>query len=48
MKKACKDILENVSQLEYKIDGLIFTPAELGVFSYYPREARECTKSPTH
>ena len=38
MRKACKDILDNEKNLEYKIDGLIFTPAELGVFSYYPRE----------
>lgn len=36
MKKACKNILENVYKLGYKIDGLIFTPAEVPVYGYYP------------
>ena len=45
MKKACKDILEDASGLGYKIDGLIFTPADLGVFSYYPKESASIKSS---
>ena len=34
--KENKNILTNHSKLPYEIDGLIFTPAKLGVYSYYP------------
>lgn len=36
MKKACSDLLSDVHDLPYEIDGLIFTPADLSVFGYYP------------
>ncbi len=32
----CKEILNNPSNYPYEIDGLIFTPAKLAVYSYYP------------
>ena len=34
--KENKNILENHKRLPYEIDGLIFTPAKLAVYSYYP------------
>ena len=34
--KENKNILENHKKLPYEIDGLIFTPAKLAVYSYYP------------
>ena len=38
MKLACKSILGDgvATNFPYEIDGLIFTPAELSVFGYYP------------
>lgn len=36
MKKTCKKILDNSYKLGYKIDGLIFTPADIPVYGYYP------------
>lgn len=36
MKKACKDLLHDAHDLPYEIDGLVFTPANLAVFGYYP------------
>jgi len=35
----CKNILENVKSYPYEIDGLIFTPAKLAVYSYYANKA---------
>ena len=32
----CKDILENPENYPYEIDGLIFTPAKLAVYAFYP------------
>ena len=32
----CKEILENPKKYPYEIDGLIFTPAKLALYSYYP------------
>lgn len=32
----CKKILDNHSKYPYEIDGLIFTPAKLAVYSFYP------------
>ena len=32
----CKEILNNPRNYPYEIDGLIFTPAKLAVYSYYP------------
>jgi hypothetical protein len=32
----CKEILTNHRKFPYEIDGLIFTPAKLAVYSYYP------------
>ena len=32
----CREILNNVHKYPYEIDGLIFTPAKLAVYSYYP------------
>ena len=34
--KDCKEILTNHHKFPYEIDGLIFTPAKLAVYSYYP------------
>ena len=39
MFKACKEILEN--NWKYEIDGLIFTPVDLAVFSYYPNQYKK-------
>jgi hypothetical protein len=36
MKHACKNLLRGATALPYEIDGLIFTPAELSVFGFYP------------
>ena len=32
----CKEILDNPQNFPYDIDGLIFTPAKLAVYSFYP------------
>jgi len=32
----CREILSNSHKYPYEIDGLIFTPAKLAVYSYYP------------
>jgi hypothetical protein len=41
MKAKCKAILDRQTELPYEIDGLIFTPADLGVCGYYPgKEAK--------
>jgi len=32
----CKEILNNPTNYPYEIDGLIFTPAKLSVYGYYP------------
>ena len=32
----CKEILNNPENFPYEIDGLIFTPAKLAVYSFYP------------
>jgi hypothetical protein len=32
----CKNILDNPQNYPYEIDGLIFTPAKLAVYSFYP------------
>lgn len=32
----CKDILNNPEKFPYEIDGLIFTPAKLALYSFYP------------
>jgi len=34
--KECRRILDNASKYPYHIDGLIFTPTDLGVFAHYP------------
>jgi hypothetical protein len=36
MKAACQQVLYASHDLPYEIDGLIFTPADLGVCGYYP------------
>jgi hypothetical protein len=36
MKDTCKELLSGARNLPYDIDGLIFTPAHLSVFGYYP------------
>lgn len=36
MLSACKSMLKQTDDLPYEIDGLIFTPANLPVFGYYP------------
>jgi len=36
MFSACKDFLQQARNLPYNIDGLIFTPALLSVFGFYP------------
>jgi hypothetical protein len=36
MKEACHDILQGAKKLSYDVDGLIFTPADLSVYGYYP------------
>ena len=37
----CNEILSNTDQYDYHIDGLIFTPTKLGVFSYYANKPVE-------
>ena len=37
----CNEILSNTDQYEYHIDGLIFTPTKLGVFSHYANKPVE-------
>ena len=39
--KNCDEILSNLDQYDYNIDGLIFTPTKLGVFSYYANKQVE-------
>ena len=36
MKETCKQILSGARNLPYHVDGLIFTPADLAVYGYYP------------
>lgn len=36
MMEACKQILDGKKQRPYDIDGMVFTPARLSVFGYYP------------
>lgn len=36
MRDACRALLQGGKDLPYHIDGLIFTPADLSVFGYYP------------
>jgi len=36
MKDTCKQMLSGARNLPYDVDGLIFTPAHLPVFGYYP------------
>lgn len=36
MRDACRALLEGSQKLPYDIDGLVFTPAGLGVCAYYP------------
>ena len=36
MKDTCKELLSGARKLPYEVDGLIFTPAHLSVFGYYP------------
>lgn len=37
----CNEILSNEKEYDYNIDGLIFTPTKLGVFSYYANKPVE-------
>lgn len=39
----CKKILQSVKSYPYEIDGLIFTPAKLAVYSYYANKAVQIT-----
>jgi len=41
--KDCNDILTNHKNYPYEIDGLIFTPAKLPLYSYYPGKPVEIT-----
>jgi len=41
----CKEILNNSHQYPYEIDGLIFTPAKLPLFSHYPSVPVQITPS---
>lgn len=43
MFDACRDILQNAHEYPYEIDGLVFTPANLGVFAYYPSKPAKVT-----
>lgn len=36
MKQTCKQLLSGAADLPYDVDGIIFTPADLSVFGYYP------------
>ena len=40
-----KNILESVKKYPYEIDGLIFTPAKLALYSYYPSKPVEITEN---
>jgi len=40
-----KKILENAKSYPYEIDGLIFTPANLALYSYYPSKVVELTEN---
>lgn len=44
MKDVCKAILMT-NHLPYHIDGLVFTPADLGVFGYYPGRPATVTEN---
>lgn len=44
MKDVCKAILL-ANHLPYHIDGLVFTPAQLGVFGYYPGKPATVTEN---
>jgi hypothetical protein len=41
--KDCKNILENTKKYPYEVDGLIFTPAKLAVYSYYVNKPVQIT-----
>lgn len=43
--KDCKEILDNPKNYPYEIDGLIFTPAKLALYSYYPTLAGVITQN---
>lgn len=43
MFDACRTILQNANGYPYEIDGLVFTPANLGVFAYYPGKPAKIT-----
>ena len=45
MKETCKAILSGARKLPYDVDGLIFTPAELPVFGYYPGRSVTITEN---
>lgn len=45
MFDACRNILTNADDYPYEIDGLVFTPANLGVFAYYPGKPGKVTES---
>jgi len=41
--KYCNDILSNIKSFQYEIDGLIFTPAKLPLYSYYSNKVVQMT-----
>lgn len=43
MNDACRALLQNANGLAYNIDGLIFTPAELSVYGFYPGRPAKIT-----
>lgn len=43
MKDTCAAFLQNAKNLPYDIDGLVFTPAYLSVFGYYPGKEAKIT-----
>lgn len=45
MKEICKELLSGVRDLPYDVDGIIFTPADLAVFGYYPKKPVPITEN---
>jgi hypothetical protein len=43
--KDCRDILTNHKSFPYEIDGLIFTPAKLALYSYYANQPAKITEN---
>jgi hypothetical protein len=45
MKETCKQLLNGAHELPYDVDGLIFTPAYLSVYGFYPNKTVPITEN---